>query len=668
MSRLSIPVCVFLLGCGLVALPGTVHAQDGSSASNLIQTGFERDVNRYRWTAGLQSRLTQGDWDIRLDNTFRSDAFLLFDDRLSFRDENSTVFEAMTRSARTSSGVVIHGSADWYSLSRVFRQVTWAGFRFRPDSRLWLEPAVGFSTDARPGFGDDPTTVPIRTDTGPGVALRFGMPMTDLGGYLTEATGEAHVQRTSPRTGSVLRTQLISARTFNRTRFRTRVAGSSVRRDAYQAASFLNRDDAVGRQAETVESTRSDTVRVGLDVESRVSPILRLTGALDVGANARRVETLRAPEDALFFDSRFRRRTVETTIAAILEEGATMARVAFTAGAEVERRQLDNADELPTAQAVQKLNLLRQADNERGYFGLQGTLDASLKPWWNLQLDGSANILRHDTPDVNPDDRDELFYNAVAGSRFRLRNGLDLSLQVFGSWFHTVYIKALRSAENSVQRSIRYRPSLNWAPSQRTRVRLASEVRATYTVDDFLLPGRRPTDQAARELRYELDAEHDAGGGIRFRVTGSASDLQLGRFLDDVFAEIPFDTLRTYSGWARVQTGQTVQAEIGLRVFIRTDFDRTATVRYERPDVDGMVAITRQGRRRIDQIGPTMAIVWPMRRDAWLRVDGWATFQRISHTLYGDLPEGLESVVERAASRGTTSLIPNLSVTMQWGF
>lgn len=669
-SGLPVWLTVFVVWLAAGAMPQRVHAQNASAPSPLVlQSGFERDVNRYRWTAGLTSTLQAGSWDIELQNRFRSDAFLLFDDRLSFRDENSTRFSATSRGSSGKGGAVVFGGADWYSLSRVFRQDVWGGYRFWPQGRFWFEPAVGFATDARPGFGaDDAGTAraPVRTDAGWAAGLRFGMPRTDLGGYVTRIQGVAQLQRTSPRTGRVLRSLLDSERLFGDTRLRTRVSGASVRRDAYQAASFLNRDDAVGRRAETVESTRSDTILVGVDIESRLAAPLWLTGSLDVATNSRQVETLRAPADALFFDSNFNRRTVEATLATRYEGARTRARLAASAGAEVERRRLTNAEDLPPAQAAQKLNLLRQADNDRGFFSVQSSLLTSLGPWWDLQFDGSANILRHDTPEVNPDDRDELLYNALLGSRFRLRQNLELMVQVSGSWFHTVYLKSIRSAENSVQRSIRYRPSLQWRPGPDTRIRLASEVRATYTVDDFVLAGRRPTDQAAREMRYELEAEHAIPGSVRLLFTGSMSDLQLGRFLDEVFAEIPFDTLRTVSAWGRIQTGKSVQAEIGMRVFIRTDFDRSASIRYEIPESGEEAVISRMGRQRIDQIGPTMAIVWPMRRNAYLRVDGWATFQQISHRLYGDLPEGRSSVIREAARRGRRTMIPNLAVTMRW--
>ena len=55
-----------------------------------------------------------------------------------------------------------------------------------------------------------------------------------------------------------------------------------------------------------------------------------------------------------------------------------------------------------------------------------------------------------------------------------------------------------------------------------------------------------------------------------------------------------------------------------------------------------------------------------MKNDAQLRIDGWAMVQRVSHTLYGELPEGLESAIQKAAARGRRTVIPNLTVTLRW--
>ena len=655
----------FLFWMAVGCLVGSVSVHS-VQAQNRLEAGFARDINRYLWTSEATVSVPIAKWQLDFQNRFRSDAFLLFNDKLSFRDENKLQFRGHRNLGGRATDLVVAGRADWFSLSRVFRQDSWIGIRYHGLNGFWVEPVVGLAIDSRPGIGQNAASAPIRTDIGPGFGLQFGVPASDFSGYLVEASGQAQFEQTAPRVGRLMRTEMAARRLFQNTSIRTMIHGATVRRDAYQTASFLNREDAAGRQSETVESTRSDTLNVFLEVESKIANPVWITGGIDVSTNSRSVQTLRAPSDALFFDSNFNRRTVEATLAARYERGDTRLRVAAVAGAEVERRRLDNADELPAVQAAQKLSLLRQADNERGYFALQQSMQASVSRWWQVQFDGSANILRHDTPEVNPDDRDELQINAQIGSRFKIREGLSVSVQILGSRFHTVYIKADRSAENNVQRSLRYRPSVEWKPGKNTKVKVGSEVRATYTVDDFVLPGRRPTDQAAREMRHEVDLEHASESGVRFFLNTSYSDLRLGRFLDKVFAEIPFDTLRTYSGWARIQSGAKIQAELGLRFFIRTDFDRSASVRYRLPSTDQETSISRMGRTRIDQIGPTTAISWYMRSDALLRIEGWAMIQKISHTLYGALPEGLGPTIRKAASKGRRSVIPNLSVSIRW--
>ncbi len=202
-------------------------------------------------------------------------------------------------------------------------------------------------------------------------------------------------------------------------------------------------------------------------------------------------------------------------------------------------------------------------------------------------------------------------------------------------------------------------------------------MRATYTVDDFLLAGRRPKDQSARELRYDLNLEQDFGEGLIVRASGSVSDLHLGRLLWSQFAEIPFDTLRTYSAWVRLQAGRRIITDIGMRVFIRRDFDRATSVRYPRLDEMGspildeagartFSTISRPGRTSIEQIGPTCSITWPLMDRSRMRLEGWLNVQRVRHRLFGELPEGLESTIRHAARSGDLRIIPNVALTVLW--
>jgi hypothetical protein len=650
-------------------VPGTSLAQ-----SVVYEGGFERAVNRYRWNGLLETRQEIQGWNLAVSDRFRSDAFLLFDDRLSFRDLNSFRLSA-DRPLAASTRMVVRARSDWFSLSRVLSRSLYAGVAWSGEKAA-LTPLVGVAMDRRPGARTADGQTPIRSDIGPAYGITLAVPQREVGGYAVELAGEGYREHITPRRSSVARLRGSAERSFEQTRLRADIQMGTARRDAYQAASFLNRGDTGNRLSETVESTRSDTVNATLGLVAPLPAGLEMSGSIAFNANNRRVRTLRSPAEALVFDSDFNRRAVDVESGLSYRRGSTQIRMGVQAGAEIERRRLTNESSLPGTQAAQKRDLLRQADYDQGYLTLQATARLPLASKLVLLLDGSANTIRHDTPIINPDDRDELFFSGRLGILYRPSRVLEAEIQLLGTRYHTVYLKERRSAENNVQEGLRLRPGIRWRPSRRTRVFLNAEVRATYTIDDFTLPGRRPTDQSARELRYNLDLEHQFAADNRILAEAQFSDLRLGRFLDEVFAEIPIDTLRTYGGWIRLQTGSRVTAEIGLRFFIRTDYDRSATVRYPRVGLDGEPVldaegrtlestISRPGRKRIAQIGPTAALVWPM-RDGVLRFEGWYTAQRVSRSLYGDLPEGSAAAIRKAARHGDRIIIPNLALSMRW--
>ena len=644
-----------------------------------VDTGFERDVNRYRWTAGTLLAEEFGDWRFLVDNRFVSDAFVLFNDRLSFRDENRLSW-VVERALGERFSAQARGRALWFTQSEVFSQEIYGGVRFRPHPDLWIEPAVGFAWDKRPGVGTG-AEIPVRTDLGPAYGTRLAWTPGPLNEYQVRVSADGAWQVINPRRGRAVRMDGFLSRSFGDARFSSNVRYSNYRRDAYQAVSFLNRPEQAGRLSETVEATASDTLAAAFELDAPVYGSFRLTGRLDLGANNRVIEALRTPDDALFFNTAFNRREVEGEFGVAYTPSNNLTiHVAARTGAEVERRSLTNSEDLPPTQAAQKRDLLQQADYDQGLFGLRARSYATLGRF-TFSLTANSSILRHDTPELNLDDRDELYHNGQGGILIQLSRYLQADVKLLGSYYHTVYLAAERSAENNIQRSVRLQPGFEWNPSINTRIRLGSEIRATYNVHDFTLPGRRSSDQSARELRYDADVEHRIASNLRVFFTGSFSDLHLGRLMWDEFAEIPFDTLRTYSGWLRlqIQTERRITADIGLRIYVRRDFDRSTTIRYDRTDESGELvldedgvplqsSITRPGRSWIEQIGPTCSISWPMRGLSTLRLEGWLNVQHVRRRLYGTLPDGSASTIRRAGRRGDILIIPNVSLTTSWRF
>ena len=654
------------MGCSLV---------HGQSNYRFI-TDFERDINRYRWHAGIQIDQPINSWSLQLHNQFTSDAFILFNNLLSFRDENTLVWTLKPGKVKKLTPGV-RGYLASYSQSRVFTQTVYGTLNFSVRNALSIEPFLGIAMDHRPGIIIGGQNAPLRRDAGPAFGTILSVPKRIIGGYNVELDAQGNVQLITPRRGRLIRARGRGERFFDKTRFGSEVSYSNVRRDTYQSVSFLNRDSNLDPISETIEATTSDTLLVRVELETPISSSLQLINRLDYSSNNRRIRTLRTPEESLFFDTNFTRRSVDIEIGLAYQTPKLTSQFTFTGATEVEQRQLENRDELPPIQATQKGDLLEQADYDRSILGIQTRNIWSVSEKFSLNLEATANILRHDTPVSNQDDRDESFFSGQFGMQYRLNPYVTMQLSLFGTYYHTVYLKARRSAENNVQRSLRFRPTVILTPSPSTYARVRSEVRATYTVDDFVLEGRRPTDQSARELQYEAEIRQDITSKYQVLLNLGSSDLHLGRFLRDSFAEIPFDTLRTYSGWARIRTTGKVQGEIGMRLFIRTDFERSSTVRYRRLDENGNIeldeagspvfsTITRTGRRWIEQIGPTSAIIWSMQNSSELRVDGWLNVQHIRQRLYGDLPGALADHIQSEARKGTRKVIPNLSVSVRW--
>ncbi|NND71997.1 MAG: hypothetical protein HKN43_10500 [Rhodothermales bacterium] len=649
-----------------------------SFAQTSVDIGLERDVNRYRWTAGFDSDLDAGQWKIRVRDSFSSDAYVLFSNSYLLRDENRLGWSA-SRPVSDRVTLRVVGDSDWFSLSRVFIHSTLGGFSYKVNNNFAVTPLLGFALDQRPGVSEVNTAAPLRADVGPAIGLMSRYRgSADNNAYSFDVSGMGNVQRISPRRGHQYRLTGLAAREQDGANFSARFIASTVRRDTYQAVSFLNRDLDTGNSfSESIEQTASDTLGIIVDATMPIGRTYRLSASGDLTANGRTIKNTGAPDETLFFDTQYDRRSFDFQGAIVRETQASRIEIASTAGVEEESRSLTNRDELPEIQATQKSNLLRQADYDRGYFSLATSFRGQMGRRYTVTMSGTARILNHNTPETNPDDRDEVSFTSRAGLQVRVSDALRTDLTFYGTRYETVYLKSERSAENNVQRSIRFNPSIVWNPSVATTVRLSSEVRATYSVDQFTLPGRRPRDQSAREMRYELDGRRTIADQFAVLVSTSYSTLHLGRFLEDSFAEIPFDTLQIKRAWVRLQAGRTFLADVGVRTLIRSDYNQSLSVAYQPVDESGIplvdvegnpvkATIIRPGRNIIEQLGPTASLVWPMNNRSSLRLDGWLIFQRVYQNLYGVLPDGNASVIREAAKNGRMSTIPNLTMTIRW--
>ncbi len=648
------------------------------SPTGLLEARFDRDASRYSWVSRLKTDHSFRDWNVSVLNRFQSEAFTQRSTISEFRDENRLLW-SVSRSYSPKLSFIGLGSLDWFSQVDAYNSGNYVGFRYRPTGLWSIESFGGVAFDQRQGIRLEDGSVPIRNDNGPALGFRSSLGSYQVGSYLLDYQAEGNWQSLKPRTRRAIQSRAGVARQYGQTLIRLTARFANFRRDSYQAASFLNRDQQRNRSPETVEASINDTLATVLSVESRLSDRIQFISSLGFDAFDRDIRTLSAPSEVQFFDTDFARRSLQFRMGLEYRGQRLSGRIFAERGATIERRDLVNIERLPQSQVAAKTDLLRQADFDRGSlrFGFNSTFLAF--PSWSLRFSGNGNIKRHDTPEGNFDDRDELLYTALIRSRYELSDRFNFLVNLAGDTYHTVYLKSSRSAENSRRNSLRLYPGVEWRKDIDSFFRFNTEVRATYTVDDFLIEGRPKNDQSARELKYSLSLSRPLGEELIVKADLSTSDLILGRLRWEEFAEIPFDTLNISSAWIRLKTGKALVGELGWRVLVRSDYDRNASVRYSPIDDNGDVILDDQGdvlsvlfsgigRRQITQFGPTASLSWEMPTGSRLFFDGWIQRQKISERLYAPFPSGQEEAIQNAGKKGTTRYVPNFSIAVSISF
>ncbi|MFQ5571925.1 MAG: hypothetical protein ACE5G0_19775, partial [Rhodothermales bacterium] len=343
-STFYLPALAALWALSLMQMPAVAQPVQR------LETAFERDINRFRWTSNAYLAFRVAGWDLELTNRFLSDAFILFEDQLTFRDEDLLQWNAR-RSFSPTFSAHLRGRTAWFGKSQVFSQEVYAGLRMTPRAFAWIEPVVGVAWDRRPGVIEPDGSAPLRLDAGPAYGVRLSLTPPPMQGYRLRLGGESAWQVMAPRRGRSVRLNGSAERRFEETRLASTLRVSSIRRDVYQAVSFLNRAATTDRSPESIEATTSDTLEVQVELDTPFYKGIRLNSRLDVAVNNRFIRTHRAPEETLFFETDFNRRAIDAEVGLLYDTPGLTARLAAQGGAATERRRLSNRDALPPAEA-----------------------------------------------------------------------------------------------------------------------------------------------------------------------------------------------------------------------------------------------------------------------------------------------------------------------------
>lgn len=284
---------------------------------------------------------------------------------------------------------------------------------------------------------------------------------------------------------------------------------------------------------------------------------------------------------------------------------------------EREERHTVLEGEAPADVVQRQQNAVRRLGNVARETILQSSHAVQLSDRDQLNLVGSASILRYDTPDtLNTDDRDELLLTFSIIETHTVSPALRVTVSADAVLNHLVYLHRLQSANNYWNRIIRFSPKVEYAPSVWFKTVNQAEVLANYTVYDF-------EDQVASVRSFSFRQAFWSDSTVvrllprlEAQFVGSLRVYERGILRWSDFKERPQNYFVELSLWPQLnlRLGQWLVMGIGYRMFEQDRY------RY--------VAGSRELERSLQTSGPTAQLEWEAPGFSRISVRGWREHQQ----------------------------------------
>jgi hypothetical protein len=229
-----------------------------------------------------------------------------------------------------------------------------------------------------------------------------------------------------------------------------------------------------------------------------------------------------------------------------------------------------------------------------------------------LNLMGSASILRYDTPDtLNTDDRDELRLTLGVEEVYRVSPYVRVSLLAEVGLTHLVYLHRSQSANNNWNRVFRLSPRVEYTPSTAIRSVNIAEVLANYTVYDFEEQIALVRSFSFRQASWIDSTFIRLSQRVGVDIVGSVRVSLRGILRWREFTERPENAFVDVSLWPR------------LKLMVWDDLHVGIGFRYFHQDRYAVRAGVRTFERRLSSSGPTVQVRWKQ----VLTLEGWREHQ-----------------------------------------
>lgn len=576
---------------------------------NTLSVVFDRNLNTSNWTGRvtLDTVLVSGT-GIRLRQQYLSNIIQLEPSPSpagTLRSDQLGLLLGLTQRLERS----LDARAEWSGLTYTdnksiglndasFQSLA-AGMRYAPFSSFSVTPLAGYRWDNQAGI----------RDAGPSVNLEGRLDPVVLDGYEFQGIGQYHTDWVDPRKLESHTVRLRVGKEF-----------AEGARDSLASGIGRNRREFYIAGDSLIEGRLEDVFSLANLLDYRVSPnvgasVLVTFNSRALDKDTRTNGTYTGPDRP--FGTRIDEYMLESHVQTsyLSDDGRFSGYLRFSYG----ERNEAHAAKLPSNPTSNQQALFAQQnrqektkDNIARRSMLSGGANLPLTLTDRLAVTGSVSMLRYDTPsEVNVEDRDEFLAALSVVTQHRLGRSLEVSLVLDGTLSHLVYLLKERSANNNVNRVLRFAPRTTYQPASWLASTNVFEVLANYTVYDYEKQVALVRSFSYRQFAW-LDSTRVEFGrrlGLDFFLLFKLYERGLLRW--DEFTEQTENSFadRTLDALVRFTPTPGTLFGAGVRYFSQSRYQHNGT--------------TRTLQMFLRSVGPTCAVLWQFGPHSRLYVRGW---------------------------------------------
>lgn len=276
-------------------------------------------------------------------------------------------------------------------------------------------------------------------------------------------------------------------------------------------------------------------------------------------------------------------------------------------------------------------------DNLSRRTSLAGTLSLPVSSSDQISFSGAASILRYDTPsELNVEDRDELLVALSLSTYHTISRFLDVSFTLDGTLSHIVYLLKDRSANNNINRVLRFSPRTLYKPFEQFTTMNTFEVLANYTVYDFEQEAAQVRSFSYRQFGWIDSTALDITSRIGLDFFLYLKLYDRGQLNWSEFTERRENSFidKAYALQVRYSPEEGTLFAVGVRYFSQTRYSYTGNDRK----LDSFLR----------SFGPTCLVVWRLSSYSEVGLRGWYEQRRL----------------EGGGTRSLANMTLNINITM----